>query len=692
MPAAADGYRRTLLEQGYSADLAGNAVEAVTAAQLAVYPVVVLVQQGSGVDWFTLVQRVGCALADSSFVLIERAWGDGAVSGDLGQLHVAARVTEDCGRAEVVSAVEAGFADYDARAAGMVLDGLQGTDAALTWLVLADDPSDAEQIRKHLHELYGAVQARCLFAGRLSEAESALLDEPISLIFCDLSLPASGGLDTVKRLREVAPTVALVVLTGADDDLMSRRAIELGAQDYLVKDEINDRLMRRTIRYAFERMRVTQRISQIAYYDSLTGLANRVAFNERLAQLYERGRRNGEALRMLFVDLDHFKSINDTFGHDAGDSVLVQVATRLTCVTRPYDTVARLGGDEFAILFDDGAGDADPEKISQRILEELRQPVVAAGIELALTASIGIAECKPGEASVTELLRMADAAMYEAKAGGRNRYQYARSGVVASMPVQRVHSEIRRAVSANEFYLNYQPQLSLGAGRVVGAEALLRWRKPDGTAGRPDEFIPHLEELGLICDVGRWVLKTACAQMAVIDPSGGAGLRVAVNLSARQIMKGLQDVVQEALECSGLPPNRLELEVTESLLMQDTAATQDVLTGLRKLGGRGAIDGFGTGYSSLAYLQRFEVDCLKLDKSFVQSLAKGSRSEIMISAIIELAHRLGMEVVAEGVETWRQLDFLRSEGCNIGQGYLFAKPAEIGQCLQFPMSATALRC
>ena len=445
-----------------------------------------------------------------------------------------------------------------------------------------------------------------------------------------------------------------------------------------------------------ERRRVEVALGRQALEDPLTGLANRTLFRDRaghaLARLARAGPpAAGEPARaaVLFLDLDDFKTVNDSLGHHAGDALLRAVAARLLNATRGCDTVARLGGDEFAVLLENARGPADAHAVAGRIAEALRAPVAldaagpgAAGREARVGASIGIAFAEPG-VDVDALLRNADAAMYQAKADGKGRHAVFDPSLVAAAAERlALEGDLVHALGRGEFALAYQPIVALDTGAPVGAEALLRWRHPARGLVSPARFVPLAEASGLIVEVGRWVLDEACrAAAAWPAPPGGAPLHVTVNVSGRQLVHpDLPAHVAGALAAAGLPPDRLTLEITESVLMHDTAATLAVLRALKALGVRLAVDDFGTGYSSLRYLQQFPVDVLKIDKSFVDGVAsagpQAGHDAALARTIVTLGDLLGLRTVAEGVETPAQAERLRAMGCGYGQGYLFARPLD----------------
>jgi diguanylate cyclase (GGDEF)-like protein/PAS domain S-box-containing protein len=422
-----------------------------------------------------------------------------------------------------------------------------------------------------------------------------------------------------------------------------------------------------------------QELVQRALHDQLTGLPNRTLFMDRLEHAIDRCTRRGRFVGVLFLDLDRFKLVNDNFGHDRGDQLLVDVAQRLRTCLRRIDTIARVGGDEFTILLEDLTSAGDAILIAERVMEALREPIRLDGQEVFVTASIGIALGDAAQSATGQgLLRDADVAMYRAKANGRAGYEVFRASMRESGKGRlKTEADLRRALARDELRLHYQPQVELATGRIVGFEALVRWEHPERGLLAPAAFVPIAEESGLVLPLGRWVLETACRQASewCADPEIRRGIVMAVNLSPRQFRHPhLVDDLAQVLTRTRLDPDALEIEITEGTAMGDADATVRTLERLKTLGVRLAIDDFGTGYSSLSYLRRFPIDVLKVDRSFVAGLPGNGGDAAIIRSVVSLARALGLKAVAEGVETPAQLEELRALGCDQGQGYLFGKP------------------
>ena len=436
-----------------------------------------------------------------------------------------------------------------------------------------------------------------------------------------------------------------------------------------------------------EARQAEDRIRHLAHHDALTQLPNRVLLHGRLEQAMAAARREAGQLAMLFLDMDRFKDINDTLGHPVGDGLLVEVGQRLSALVRDSDIVARLGGDEFVLVLTGTGQDAARAgaAVAAKVLAELGRPYTVRGHELHSTPSIGIALFPADGEDADTLMKNADAAMYHAKSAGRNNAQCFTAAMnQATQDRLTLEAGLRGAIERGEFFLNFQPQLDLASRRIVGLEALIRWRHPELGLIPPLKFIPVAEDTGQIEAIGAWVLEESLRQVALWRHAGHAGLRIAVNLSAHQLHgDAYPEQVAQALRRHGLPGSALELEITESVAMRDPARTAHMLRQLRQFGVALAIDDFGTGYSSLAYLKQLPLSCLKLDRSFVMDIETDANDAAICTATIQMAHSLGLGVVAEGVENATQLEFLRRLGCDTVQGYFIARPLSASDCAAF---------
>ena len=432
-----------------------------------------------------------------------------------------------------------------------------------------------------------------------------------------------------------------------------------------------------------ERKTAEDWVQFLAQHDLLTGLPNRMLFSDRLSQAIAQAKRQQTQLVVLFANLDRFKNINDFLGHHVGDLLLQEVARRLLDSVRETDTVCRQGGDEFILLVQGISGPERAAQVAGKLLTALSQPYLVDGRELALTASLGIA-CYPGDGEDAEALVMnADAAMYHAKELGRGQYQFFSEQLSAAAHARLLlENDLRKALARSEFILNYQPKLDVASHRITGCEALIRWQHPSLGLVSPARFIPVAEETGLIVAIGDWVLEEACRVAVRLQTAGFPGLLMSVNVSALQLRQAdFVERVSGILARTGLAPALLELEVTESMIMHDVAHATRILQQLNDAGVRLAIDDFGTGYSSLAYLKRFPIHVLKIDQSFVRDIMTDPDDAAIVQAIIALAHSLRLGVIAEGVETREQLEFLKAHHCDAVQGYLIAKPLAFEQLL-----------
>ena len=475
---------------------------------------------------------------------------------------------------------------------------------------------------------------------------------------------------------------------------MRRQLADQNQQLREARDELEERVRVRTAaltaeieerrRAELELQKYSEQIRHMAHHDPLTGLSNRIQFQQRLEQLIAHARHRNESVATMFLDLDQFNQINDSFGHAVGDMVLREISQRLTRCLRETDVLARWGGDEFVVAL----STPDIEQISRRVaeamLEALLAPVFAEKHELHLSGSIGISLYPADGLDVQTLLRAADTAMYHAKAKGRGTLEFFTPALTASVQHRTsLGALLHGAQARNEIYLQYQPQIDIDSGRILGAEALMRWRRPDLGAISPAEFIPIAEDTGLIQTLGEWALRHACEQGKRWHDAGHGALTMAVNLSVRQLADPkIGERVTRLLAETGFPATSLELEITENLLLQPTDEVLRILRGFNDLGIRLTIDDFGIGYSSLSYLQRFPIQSLKIDRSFVNRIGVDFHDDAIVSAIIALADSLHLRVLAEGVETATQIEFLRRRGCLAAQGYFYSWPVDADRFME----------
>ena len=526
-------------------------------------------------------------------------------------------------------------------------------------------------------ELAGLAAERlriaCVQHKRVDDAAEYLATARVSCVLLDASHPELEPMTAFQKLKAVRSDVPIVVLGIDGNSTLALAAVQAGAQDFLVRDEVDAGSLERSIRYAIDRKRTEAQLAHLALHDHLTGLPNRSVFDDRLAHALQRRRNGHGGVAVLFIDIDGFKRLNDSFGHGAGDDVLREAAARIRAAVRPHDTVARLGGDEFTVLCEGVQGDRGALAIGRRVAEELGRTLVLDGHEIVLRASIGVVLAETEYVTAEQVLQRSDDAMYRAKARGGGRpqlYTPGRARERAGHEIQ-VESALRRAIPG-ELVAHYQPVVALADGRPVAAEALVRWQHPTRGLVPPGEFIPVAEQSGLVVALGDWMLGESCRQALLWRDD----LRVSVNVSGRQIAEGsLVASVARALLESGLAPDRLQLELTETVLMDNIDGHVDLMCALKELGVSLALDDFGKGYSSLSYLHRFPIDRIKIDRAFVGGLPDSRADLAIVSAVLSFARALDMEVVAEGVETQAHVDALCGLGCEYAQGFFFHRPA-----------------
>jgi diguanylate cyclase (GGDEF)-like protein len=550
-----------------------------------------------------------------------------------------------------------------------------------TVMMVDDEPTTIEVLQAFLES---EGYKRFVTTSESSRAMELMTSENPDVLLLDLHMPQVTGFDILTLLRRDTRFrhMPVIVLTSATDSDTKLKALQLGASDFLAKpvdpSELALRLRNTLAAKAYQ--------DRLTFYDSLTGLPNRRLFMDRLLWSLRCTKREGTSGAVLHVDLDHFKKINDTLGHEIGDSLLVEVGRRLQpcvpelgAVTDSSDSqpfLSRVGGDEFNLLLPDMKRVENAVRAAGNILAAMKEPFLIDGHEVFITGSIGVAVFPNDGESGDTLLKHAGVAMNQAKQRGRNTYEFYSPKMNAkALERMKLENQLRRALDRDELVPFYQPKVDLQTGQVVGAEVLLRWNHPQRGFVSPVEFIPLAEETGLIVEFGEWVLNAACKQNKTWQVAGLPHIRVAVNVSARQFRDGrFIQTLRQALQGSGLDPQFLTLELTENTIMENAQENLNILHGIKEMGVKLSVDDFGTGYSSLSYLKQLPLDELKIDRSFIV----GIRSEVddapIVTSIISMAHSLDLRVVMEGIETEHQLAFSRDRGCDEYQGFLFSKP------------------
>lgn len=556
---------------------------------------------------------------------------------------------------------------------------------ALSLLVIDDDELDRKSIIRTLTQ--SSADLCIAQAGTALEGIHLASIKQYDAILLDYALPDQDGLEVLRTLRaENSHGVAVIMLSRYDDEAIAEQCLDAGAQDFLLKDEVTSRSLNRALRQAKHRFSLTEalRISNeqlrtLSERDPLTGLANRRGFENALKSALHRAEYGQTKLAVLLIDLDDFKGVNDTLGHDAGDQLLIEISDRLKATVRDGDSLCRLGGDEFVVLAKYLDCEEQAALLGERILSVFRHPILINSVELVISASIGIAVLGECAHDSPDLLKHADVAMYRAKQEGRNQYRFysERLHVVVEHRA-RIKRDLHHAVERGEMRVYYQAQISAEDGSLGGMEALVRWAHPTLGILTPFDFLSVAEEAGFIADIGNWVLSDACKTFAGWRhrfPLQCNDLSIAVNLSASQIKEaGLLRLVQNVLKENGIAPRHLELEITENAFISETI---DAIVGLSRLGLEGvklALDDFGTGYSSLQHLKMFPINLLKIDKVFISSIGKSDIDERLLIALIRFAKLLDLKVVAEGVENEAQARFCTQHGCDLLQGYYYSRP------------------
>ncbi len=586
---------------------------------------------------------------------------------------------------------------------------LQTNNKQARILIADDEPGIRTLLHQFLCESYD-----CTCVSSAEEALALIRSEQFDLVLSDIQMGGISGLEMLPRVLELTPGTSVVMISGEQTIDSAIQAMRAGAFDYITKpfnlesveiavnralevhalrrakrlyeSHLEEQVEQRTRllsqandslrRQIAERRTAEEKVNYLSFYDPLTGLPNQNFFKSRCERELSAARNGKRKLAAVFLSVDRFKKVYETLGHEAGDKLLREVGGRLTNCVREDDTLAYFGGDEFALLLGRMSGAEDAIKLAQRVRECFKPVFSLDGQDLFITASLGISLSPDDGMDSQSLLKNAAAALYRAKQQGGDGYQFYTADMNASaLRRLALENDLRRALERAEFVVHYQPQVAAATGRFTGVEALVRWQHPELGLVPPMEFIPLAEDTGLIVPLGEWVLRAACAQSKAWHEDGLASLRVAVNLSARQFEQpDLLEMIARVLAETGLNPRCLELELTESSVMKNAEASARVLREMKRMGIQVSIDDFGTGYSSLSYLNRFPLDKLKIDQSFVRRMLANESDAAIVRAVITLAHSLKLKVVAEGVETKEQLAFLHLLKCDEMQGYLFSRP------------------
>ncbi len=515
--------------------------------------------------------------------------------------------------------------------------------------------------------------------------EEALSDD-FDVILLDYHWDDGSGADILNGARSQGCKVPIIVMTDEMEADVDRTAISFGASDYLIKGRIDSQLLERTLRYAIERKAAELKLAKLAHYDPLTGIPNRILFRDRLEHAVVLSERDGVSFTLMFLDLDGFKKINDTFGHDAGDELIKACAERLRDSMRKSDSVARIGGDEFTLLLEHIDSPTDIAHIAEKVIDVISSPFQVGTHQVTVGCSIGIAIYPEAGTDINTLQKHADMAMYQAKQHKNSHYHFFTEALNVEAHRQLLlESELRRALRREEFVVYYQPRVDIQTGEIRGLEALLRWNHPEKGVLYPDAFMDVAEDTGLIVPIGYWVFHKACRDLLLLQQQGLTHISMAINLSIRQfnddkLVERIASIVKEA----GVKATDIEFELTETAIMENIDRIALCMRALSQLGCRFALDDFGTGYSSFMHLQRLPISVLKIDKGFVADITRKKQDASLVAAMISLAHSLGKTIIAEGVEEQQQFEMLKLFGCDQVQGFHYGMPVEIEKVTRSP--------
>ncbi|HEY0465965.1 MAG TPA: EAL domain-containing protein, partial [Polyangiaceae bacterium] len=648
--------------------------DALTLAREFPYAVVLTDYRMPGLSGQELVQALQAIRPDATFIMLTGELDAIDGLGQLAQVH--AVVAKPWAEDELFSLVERGVRDSEQRKKRR--SGSSDSFIAVGGqfiLLLEDNDLDALMVERSIEQA-APGEFRIVRARSLAEAKKLLQSRAYSAVLADLGLPDGHGLAALTTLLGISPDTPILALTGLDDPDLAAQAVRAGAQDYLLKGDFDSEAVLRAMRYAVERKRIEMRLSELAHYDALTGLANRTLMTEHQKRSITRAVRSERHVALIAIDLDHFKAVNDTHGHHVGDALLVEVARRLLSSTRTGDTVARIGGDEFSILLEDLDGPEGAQRVAQRIQNAFQTPILVEGKELRTTPSVGIATFPDDSSNLGELQRHADAALYEAKHAGRNTYHFFSKDMQARAQLRsELERDLSRALVDGKYRLEYLPEVDIQSGDVCSYEALLRLNRDPLGSLAAREFLHVLDGTGEIVSVGKWVVEQVCADALAFN-QGSSRPRLSINVSARELANpDFVATVQAALQSCNISGERLEIELSEVCLSTNYADARVKLPQLAALGVSIAVDGYGAGRSSILELATLPIRALKLHGSFQKQIKQGY-GHGPLRAIVAVASALGWSVVATCVETREQLEVLSQLGCTRAQGWFWGAPLQ----------------
>ncbi len=508
---------------------------------------------------------------------------------------------------------------------------------------------------------------------RLENSHHEVISGNYDVVLLDCQHQSDSALELLRQLKGQDSPLPLIALTDHIDSVISHQSLQLGAADFLALDNLDAYVLERCIGYAIDKHTVDRKINQLNLYDPLTGIPNRMLFRQTMERALEQAKSQQISLALLLINLDGFKKVNESYGSEEGDSLVVTMAQRLSRCVRKSDSIARIGADEFTLVLDDCQSKEDISLVAQKVIDVLAAPFTVSGQSLMVSCSVGVATFPEAGETVDSLLKHANMAMLEAKEQRGSQFCFfSEDSSTDALHRMNMEADLRNAIRRNEFELYYQPRVELETGDTIGMEALIRWRHPERGLVSPKEFIPVAEETGLIVPIGYWVIQQACKDMLDFDASGRL-MDVAINLSFRQLQDNMfVDTASRIIKQSGVDATRLEFELTETAIMSNFQQTYEGMMALSKLGVTFSLDDFGTGFSSFAHIQRLPISALKVDRSFVRNVVKNKDDAIIVKAIINLAHSLRLQVIAEGVETLDQVQFLWQNHCDQVQGFYFS--------------------